>query len=683
MPPHQEGEGHESQQARTTIVIPLHPRGGKLRDDTELRFALRSLEDHFRGDFHVVLVGEKLPHWLTGVTHLPAGGLKSALVAAAAAYPEGFLWWYDDCTLLRDSTVEELKVTPCCRGWGKARTGWSRKLESIRQRLVAEGHKPWDYSRPHGPYFFDKGMVDEGFADWPGMASKFPWESWILSKRDWPRCHGAVKQYYGPFRGAPGDGARYLNYNDKGFSAELQRWLWQFFPRPSRFENDGSEVEWPEARVKLEVHTLRFGVSWWVQACAPTLDAWCERWGHPLHVWGLEDVDPSYPAAKFCEVDMLRKFLAGDAEWLLYVDADVYVHPSAPPHPDFSAGGFHIRVDRPSKFSRHFPRWVSRRFKGPVGLARSWRYRNAGIWACDRAAAGAMLAVIRPPYVECVQEQHHWNWWLAQAHHAGMPVHDLPAGWNAWPAENGKAAFFHLCGQKKSVKFNRLRDAGLIPNTAMIPTAAAFNFSQYAFAHCGSMMPMDILHIHLLHLTAGLDTGTPPGEKVAVEVGSHRGASTAALVEALNLGLIGRLHVVELRENECLSRVLAMAKEPERITWHRRPYWELEIGPADLVFIDGDHKWPAVADTLRALTWGAKVIAMHDSQSYPEISGTWGAKLAAGCLKDLPGRTVFEDAERREGMKTERGFLVSAAEGIDLSPLRSFVATAAAATSPV
>ncbi len=218
------------------IVIPLHHRGGKFRNNTELRFALRSLARHFKDDCEIAIVGSRLPEWAKGLKHIESrSGLKTALADAAKVYPEGFFWWYDDLCLLKDMTGEEMKVTPACRGWGKPRTGWSRRLDEIRQRLVKEGRPVWDYSRPHGPYWFDQGMVEEGFADWPGMAAKFPWESWILSKRDWPRRHGVVKQYYGGFRGEPGLNACFLNYNDKGNTLELRRWLGQ------RFQN---ECEW-------------------------------------------------------------------------------------------------------------------------------------------------------------------------------------------------------------------------------------------------------------------------------------------------------------------------------------------------------------------------------------------------------------------------------------------------------
>jgi hypothetical protein len=219
------------------IVIPLSSCGGKLKDDTELRYALRSIAKHFKDPFKVAIVGEKLPSWLCGVRHIhSAQDLKKALRDTAETYPEGFFWWYDDLTLLKDVTGEETKITPAMNRWIASDSVWTRSLEKIRERLSAEGYAAHDYSRPHGPYWFDKSMVDEGFRDWPDMKAKFPWESWILSKRDWPRRFGAVKQYYGAFDKEPDSGAVFLNYDDTGNTERLRDFLATRFSKPSRFE---------------------------------------------------------------------------------------------------------------------------------------------------------------------------------------------------------------------------------------------------------------------------------------------------------------------------------------------------------------------------------------------------------------------------------------------------------------
>lgn len=651
------------------IVIPLHHGGGKFRNDTELRFALRSIEKHFTDPYEIVIVSRKLPAWLSGVKHIYGKGLKSSLVAAAEAFPDGFFWYYDDCVLIRDTTADEMKITPACKGWQKPRTGWARKLDSIRARLVAQGVRPWDYSRPHGPYWFDKGMVDEGFADWPGMEAKFPWESWILSKRDWPRVHGSVKQYYGSFKGAPASGQRYVNYSDAGNTPELRSMLEKFFPDPSRYES-GERMQSivHQKGASVEVHTIRFGGAWWVKFCAPTLDQWCRKNGYHLRVWDADDIPADYPTAKFCQIDMLREFLAGDSEWLLYVDADVYVHPEAGGFPvDESLSGFMIRPDRPSKFSRSWPKWCGAKFgRRP---SRSWVYRNAGVWACDRKAAEAMLAVISPPYHEAVQEQHQWNWWIACAAGSGMRVSDLPQGWNNWPSEDTPGSFYHLCGRKKYAKVCSLRDRGLIPRDGVGQWEfdQVFDYSPYRFAHCGTHMPMDEYHIQLLYAACTLGGR----DKVAVEIGSYRGASTAAMIEAVNQGWIRHLHVVEIKPTDALRKVIGMCKYPDRVTLHTRPSWEIEIDRPDLVFVDGDHKWPAVGDVLRAVTWGSSIICMHDSKTYPTIAGTWGARLAAGLLAEMQDREKFEDSQARDGMLTYRGFFVSCVKWVDMAPLRA------------
>lgn len=219
------------------IVFPLHPRGGKFRNNKELRYALRSLCENFTGEFAIIIAGKEVPDWLVGAHHIKCGGLKRALALSSKHFPNGFFWWYDDLCLLKLQSPKQLKVTTVCKGFGQARSGWSENLHLVREKLISEGLKPRDYSRPHGPYWFDRSMVMEGFRDWPGMKSKFPWESWILSKRNWPTRHGITAQYYGRFRNPPGPDKVLLNYNGKGSSNELFYYLERRF-EPCRFERD-------------------------------------------------------------------------------------------------------------------------------------------------------------------------------------------------------------------------------------------------------------------------------------------------------------------------------------------------------------------------------------------------------------------------------------------------------------
>jgi hypothetical protein len=62
--------------------------------------------------------------------------------------------------------------------------------------------------------------------------------------------------------------------------------------------------------MKLEIHTLRFGQSEWLTQCQPTIESYVRNHGMPLHVW--DDRPRGYPCVKFCEIDMIRKFLEGN-----------------------------------------------------------------------------------------------------------------------------------------------------------------------------------------------------------------------------------------------------------------------------------------------------------------------------------------------------------------------------------
>lgn len=677
------------------IVIPLHKGGGKLRNNTELKYVLRGLERHLKEPYEVTIIGRALPAWSQGLKLIPEeGGLKRALQAAAKAYPEGWIWQYDDCVPIRDTTVEEMKITVANQGWSTAQTGWARDLDRIKERLVKEGYKAWDYSRPHGPYWFDAGMVAEGFEDWPRMKGKFPWESWILSKRDWPRRHGVVRQYYGAFDKPPGDWSYFVNFNHPGFTEDLRKWLDERFPEPSRYEKAAGPAPFTLVRDvpagtgkvsagAVEVHTIRWGNEWWMKLCAPSLDAWCGRHCYDLRVWGREHINPAYPDPKFCEVDMLREFLAGDAEWMLYVDADVYVDPQATglPGPDGSppAPGLHMRTNREHQLTREWPGWCVKQFgKEAARGAGKWSYRNAGVWLCDRASSELLLAAVSEPYIARVMEQHQFNWWAFQAVRQGLVMRELPERLNGWPDNAPSRGFYHLLGSAKRKQWQKLVNRGLAPALTEKGGAVgswefprAFDFEPYRWVW-GLPMAMDEYHIQLLHVACGLDTGKPPLERVAVEIGSHKGASTAALIEAVNRGMIGHLHVVELKPTAELREVMAQCEHPERVKLHTKASWETDIDGADFVFIDGNHEAPALTDTLWALTRDAAVICLHDSRSFPAIKCCWGATRAARLLREMKSRHHYEDAEAREGLSTQRGFLVSAPLSVPLDAFKAY-----------
>jgi len=452
------------------IVIPLHHGGGAEKTDIELRYALRGWHACLAEPHTVTLIGRRLPEWLTGVGHIPQenGDLKTAIKLAAKHFPDGFLWAYDDTIPLRPTTAAELKSPVARVPFGtNAPTSWSKQLLKIHARLVAEGIPPLDFSRPHCPYWFDAGMIEEAFADWPGMSAKFPFETWILSKRRVPYRHGLEKQYYHKFAEPPGPAHSFLTFSDQGWTPALKAWLGTRYPDPSPFEKALPAIA-PPIPMKIQVHTIRIGSPDWMQVCAPTLDDWCARHGHELVIWRQSDIPKGYPHPKFCEVDMLRRFLKSDATHFFHIDADVFIDPAAPAHPHITGPGLLAMPDYPCKIVRDWPRWAKIRRPQSRLATRGWQYLNAGIWLCDRTAAAAILKRAVPPFHIGCMEQNDWNVWCAMAHRDGMPVHHLPREWNAFHYHEHTAHFYHISGKHKETKLQQRIQWGHIPASAQL-----------------------------------------------------------------------------------------------------------------------------------------------------------------------------------------------------------------------
>lgn len=184
------------------------------------------------------------------------------------------------------------------------------------------------------------------------------------------------------------------------------------------------------------------------------------------------------------------------------------------------------------------------------------------------------------------------------------------------------------------------------------------DFTPYSFCFDGRIPPMsmDKRHIEALH---DLVMGVPMGG-IAVEVGSHKGASTSAFIEAINRGRNFQLHVVEPRPTPELLRVISLCREPGLVVLHKTTSETFRLPHCDLWFIDGDHGWPAVADCMNALVSDSTVIALHDTRAYlMGIQECFGAYLAAEALQADHSRIWDEDAVTRPGEWTHRGFGVS------------------------
>lgn len=417
--------------------------------------------------------------------------------------------------------------------------------------------------------------------------------------------------------------------------------------------------------MKLEVHTLRYGNPEWLQRCAPTLNAWCARHQLELHVWSDQTgIAKGYSNPKFAEVDMLCSFLEGGNEQMIYIDADIYVHPDTPA-PVFGPG-MHIRPHGRRVNNPFWLPWCHEHFgEGPLD---GGCYRNAGVWVIDRESARLLLSVIQPPYIEGIMEQNHFNWWMMTAEQRELQIHDLAPEWNAFPMELEHAWFFHLYGHNKMQRLGFFERKGLIPRAApratqRPPTTMTRNLvttkpSRRPAHEPTIQWPMFMDQLHLDLLAKLLHKHRP---KTVMEIGSFKGVSTQVFLDALETGVIERLIIVEPSITPELKARIDRSGMGHKVRIETQSSWEI-LEPVDFVLIDGDHRWPAFADLAQALALRVPVIAMHDTASMTAgIKSCHGSEQAFEILKACPNREWFEDKEKRAGMWTERGFGWSAA----------------------
>jgi hypothetical protein len=143
---------------------------------------------------------------------------------------------------------------------------------------------------------------------------------------------------------------------------------------------------------------------------------------------------------------MIRSFLDGDSDYMMYVDADVVVNSNAPLPP--LVEGWQMRPEQRALDNPLWLEWCMDKFgEHPPS---SHPYCNAGVWICDRIAAMQFLEAVEKPYHEGIMEQHHWNWWVMKAVSNGMKFSHLPRIWNSYPLDWRPAWMLHAYGKQKA-----------------------------------------------------------------------------------------------------------------------------------------------------------------------------------------------------------------------------------------
>lgn len=213
--------------------------------------------------------------------------------------------------------------------------------------------------------------------------------------------------------------------------------------------------------MKIELHVLKFGTTTdWMRTCAPTLEAWAARHQIPVTTWDDSVAkEKGYPSPKFAEKGMLEAFLKGDADFMIYADLDIWVHPEAPLPP--LEPGLSMATDcYHAEHQPHWQQWCSEN----INIERAeFVYSNAGVWIIDRASASYLLEAMEAiPMVEFFQDQH---WFCACAAHAlalGMNFNRLPSEWNRFGRDHEPAWFRHFWSSTKMADYEECRSSGML-----------------------------------------------------------------------------------------------------------------------------------------------------------------------------------------------------------------------------
>lgn len=329
---------------------------------------------------------------------------------------------------------------------------------------------------------------------------------------------------------------------------------------------------------------------------------------------------------------MSSKFAIGKVldyyDRIAYVDADVLLRPgcvdlfaACEPH-EFGAVDElwdHRRAPE-HKIEAEYVNW--RRSHGFPEAIPTY-YGNLGVMVVPKSHQAILLPPVGPIETLHCGEQHHTN---AQLLASGLPWRDLDrrCNWQWWldsGFENAPTdAILHI-GASTPNRMEELR-----------------RWSQPGYH------PWNIDSRHCSWIRETLRSGR---FRKVLEIGSFRGYSTQAFLDALDCGAIDELHLCEPNPTPELWRLI----RGKRVTLHRYPSVEVlaEIRDYDLVFVDGDHSEVNVrAEAELLIDMGCAVFA-HDTA----MAGPAALKAAM----QHHGYRVLEDNVQRAGERTERGLV--------------------------
>ena len=234
----------------------------------ELRFSLRSMEQNFRTEFRVWIVGD-LPAWINPETvhHIPhrrCEGMPENTTYDAITklllfinHPDTsihFVRMYDDIYMLQPVMISDLTTFRAMFDYTDVppRDGvWWDQLRRTLDAVIRKGYHGWN-TETHLPEFFNKERMKWVIDAYDALSrrlltSTLYFNTYFVEARPemWPQCRGI--QFYNNvdndfYTSSTGDvaakcaGKLFLNHNNAGLNDNLKRFIVASFPHKSRFE---------------------------------------------------------------------------------------------------------------------------------------------------------------------------------------------------------------------------------------------------------------------------------------------------------------------------------------------------------------------------------------------------------------------------------------------------------------
>jgi len=153
----------------TNIIIPLTK--SSQGDCEELRYALRSIDTHFKCDnLKITLIGYK-PKWIQNVSHIAYDDSKfpryknayNKIKIASKTFTD-FIWWHDDMYLLKDVDCEFFKnnyfyLQDLKKVKRFGNRFYQQRLKDFLSICLLKGFPAYNYAT-HTPYYFKSVQID-------------------------------------------------------------------------------------------------------------------------------------------------------------------------------------------------------------------------------------------------------------------------------------------------------------------------------------------------------------------------------------------------------------------------------------------------------------------------------------------------------------------------------------------